>query len=280
MTSPTYDPSESSGTYSGIISNYLSQWGLSDLTSTVTQWGMTGASADQINLQLQQTPEYKQRFSGNAARIASGLAPLDPASYIALEGQYKATLQQYGIPSGFYDSQQELATFIGGDVSADEFSSRVQTASDVYQNADAGTKAAWEQYYGPGDAIAQILDPTVAAPLIEQKATAAQIGGAAINQGLNAPTAAKALQYAQQGVTIDSARTAYQQVAAKAQGDQAQSARFGPMSAVNQGTEEDSLLGGDAAATQKVNLLQSEEGSMFSGHGGAAASANDAGNNY
>lgn len=280
MTAPTQAAGESDATYDQIISNYLAQWGLSDLTSTVSQWGKTGAGADQINLQLQNTAEYKARFAGNAQRVANGLPPLDPASYIALEGQYRQTMQQYGLPSGFHDSQSDLATFIGNDVSPAEFASRIQVASSTYLNADPGTKAAWDKYYGPGEAISMILDPTVAEPLVEQRALSAQIGGAAINQGLTAPTASKALGYAQNGVTLDSARQAYAQAAQLASGDTAASGRFGQMSAVSTDDEADALLGQSAAATQKTGLLHSEEASLFAGHQAATTQSNDTGNNY
>lgn len=271
----------SNDTYSQIIANYLNQWGLSSLTKQVTTWGTTGASSDQINLELQNTDEYKARFSGNAARTAAGLPPLDPATYIALEGQYRQTLQQYGLPAGFHDSQADLATFIGHDVSPAEFASRVQVASDSYINADAGTKAAWNQYgYSSGDVISHILDPSVSEPLLAQQATAAGIGGAAINQGLQATSASRALGFAQQGVTIDSARQAYQDIATRAAGDAAESNRYGPMSAVNQTTEEDAVLGGNADAQNKMRVLGAEESSQFTGHGAATESSNDSGDNY
>lgn len=62
-----------------------------------------GMSAPEIELQLQNTPEYKQRFAGNAIRIANGLSALSPADYIQLEDQYAQVLQSYGLPKGFYD---------------------------------------------------------------------------------------------------------------------------------------------------------------------------------
>lgn len=280
---PDVNPLTGNSSYSDIINNTLAQWGLSSLASLVTQWGTTGASTDEINLQLQQTQQYKSRFSGNDARVASGLPPLSPADYIAMEGSYRSTLQQYGLPAGFYDTQEGMANFIGNDVSAAEFASRVQIAATSYVNADAGTKAAWNQYYGAhgdGGAIAAILDPTVAEPLLQQEATAAGIGGAAINQGLQATSASRALNFAQQGVTIDTAKSAYQDIATRAAGDQAESARYGPMSAVDQATEEDATLGGNADAQNKMRVLGAEESSQFTGHGAATESSNDSGDNY
>ena len=42
---------------------------------------------------------WQTRFSGNTAREAAGLTPLDPATYIATENSYKAVMQRAGIPA-------------------------------------------------------------------------------------------------------------------------------------------------------------------------------------
>src|SRR5690242_14780275 len=93
------------GSYDAIISKYLTEWGLSSLTSLVNSLGKSGATQDSIALQIQNSDEYKTRFAGNEARVKAGLSVLSPAEYIALEGQYKQVLRSYGMPAGFYDSQ-------------------------------------------------------------------------------------------------------------------------------------------------------------------------------
>lgn len=267
--------------FDSIISNYLTQWGLQDLIPTVQQLGLTGASSDQINLTLQQTPEWKKRFAGNEARAAQGLAPLDPASYVALESQYSQLLRAYQLPTGFYDSKDQTDAWIGGNVSASELSDRLQLANQAYLTAPDSARQAWDQFYGNthgvGGALASILDPDVAENVIQQQVNTAQIGGAAIQQGLVANQNV-AQQAAQQGVTLDQARKAYQDIAVRAGADQSISGRFGQQFGQTQ-EEQATLLGQGDQIRQQTNLY-AEEASQFKGHGGASDTTGNPGANY
>lgn len=275
--------------YADIIKNYLNQWGLGSLADTVDGLGRSGAGSDQINLTLQQTPQWKQRFSANATRIAAGLQALDPATYIGLEGQYKQVMAQYGLPKGFYDDQASLDNWIGQDISPAEISARAKEASDAYLTAPQSARDAWDQFYGTtgaGGAIASILDTSVAEPLIQQRVQAAAIGGAAIQAGVGADQGI-ATQAAQQGVTLDQARKAYQDVASRAAVNTAASNRFGgqplgtgltPSFGVTQDTE--ATLLGDVTQTRAQGTLYAEEKAQFASHGGASDASGSPGSNY
>lgn len=266
-------------TYTAIIEQTLASWGLSSLNTLVEGLGKTGASQDQITLQIQNSPEYKQRFAGNDERVKNGLGVLDPATYIALEGQYKQILSQ--LPQGFYDDKNSIDGFIGGDVSPAELSSRVQLANQAWVLAPQAQRDAWNSYYGssgPGGAVAAFLDTDTAEPLLQQQATAAAIGGAALSQGLSLTGQAKATQAAQQGVTIDQARQTYQQIATRLNSDTSIGGRFG--TTFDQGQEEDASLLGNADAMRKQTLLYGEEAAQFSGHGGADDTSGNPGSNY
>lgn len=280
MTSPSGDPIADSLGYDDIIKQYLAQWGLSSLTDLVSSLGQSGASNDSISLQIQNSPQYQQRFAGNKARTAAGLSVLSPAEYIALEGQYKQTLSSYGIPAGFYDDQDAINNWIGGDVSASEVADRAKIASDSYLNASDSQKAAWDQYYGghgAGGAIASILDTSTAEPILEQQATAAGIGAGAMDQGLSV-NRSRAEELAKNGVTIDSARAAYSQIAGRLTNDNAIAARFGGTN--SQTNEENITLLGNAAATKTQQTQYASEAAQFAGHGGASNTSNDVGNNF
>jgi len=266
--------------YADLIKQTLASWGLSSLGALVDQLGRTGASQDQITLQIQQSPEYKVRFAGNDARIANGLAALDPATYIALEGQYRQILSQ--LPAGFYDSKQAFDGFIGNDISPSELSDRVAVANQVYLTASPQVRNAYDTYYGNtsgvGGAIATILDQKVAAPIIEQRALAAEIGGAAAQSGLALSSKANATAAAQQGVTLDSARQTFQGIAARIATDTSLSGRFGTTFGQNE-EEQANLLGQGAIATQQSNLY-SEEAAQFAGRGGADTTSGNVGGNF
>jgi hypothetical protein len=266
--------------YADLIKQTLASWGLSSLAGLVDQLGRTGASQDQITLQIQQSPEYKLRFAGNDARIKNGLAALDPATYIALEGQYRQILSQ--LPAGFYDSKQAFDSFIGNDISPAELSDRVATANQVYITAPPQVRQAWDRYYGntagTGGAIAAILDTKTAAPLIEQRALAAEIGGTALQQGLALTSQSTALAAAQSGVTIDQARNAYQGIAARIATDQSLSGRFQTSFGQTQ-EEQANLLGQGDLQTEQSNLY-AEEQAQFAGRGGADTTSGNVGGNF
>jgi hypothetical protein len=286
------------GGYTQIINYYLSQWGLDSLSSTVTSLGKDPSnSSDSIYLKLQQTPEWKTRFAGNDARAKAGLGVLTPAQYIAVEGQYKQTLKQYGLPPGFYDDKATTDAWIGGDVSPTEVASRAKSAADLVYNSPPEAQQAWDQYYGhgTGGAIASILDTSTAEPLVQKEVAAAQIGGAAMQQGLGI-NSSRAEQFAAQGVTLDTARKAYSDIASRLQGDTAMSNRFSTNGqqaagqvpgaapsvtpAFGQTQEENATLLGNSDAMKQQSTLYAEEKGQFAGHGGAADGSNDPGANY
>lgn len=277
MTAPSSDLTG----YDSIISTYLNQWGLSDLISVVNNLGKTGASSDQINLTLQGTPEWQARFAGNQQRVAQGLAPLDPASYIALESQYDQLMRSYNLPPGFYDSKEQTDSWIGGNVSANELSDRLQMANTAYLSAPDESRQAWDQFYGNthgvGGAVSAILDPHTAESVIQQQVATAGIGGAALGQGLHANQAV-ALKAAQQGVSLDSARAAYRDIATRLPTDQSIAGRFGAN--FGQTQEENATLLGQGDALRQQQTLYSEEQSQFAGHGGANAASGNPGSNY
>lgn len=282
MTTPVSDSSgnplvanSSTMSYNDIISSYLNQWGMSDLIPVVTQLGATGASSDQINLTLQQTPEWQQRFAGNAGREAMGLAPLDPATYLGLEDQYQQIASAYNLPAGFV-SQDLMNQWIGGDVSASEVSDRVKAANDIVTNQS--TADAYQQFgYSTGDITAAVLDPGTAQSVIDQRESTAQIGGAAIQNGLTANLASASQAY-QNGVTLDQARSAYSQIAQNLPTDSQIAGRFGQQ--FGQTDEENATLLNQADAQRQQASLHASETSLFSGHGGASDTSNDAGSNY
>lgn len=254
-----------------LLKSTLHSWGLDSLYTDATNFVTQGYSADEITLRLADTDAYKTRFAGNAAREAKGLAVLSPAAYIGLEDSYSDIMRQYGLPAGFYDSKAESDNFIGNDVSATELDSRVQLAQSTYLSADNATKSFWQTSgLSGGDAIASILDPTAALPLVTQKATAATIGGAAANQGVTT-TGDRAMQFAQAGVTLADAKKAYQDIATN-QATQAQVAqRFG--TSFGQTDFENADLLGDAAASSKQSTVNAEEVGLFGGHAGADAAS-------
>lgn len=270
------DPSKQSAY--DLIKQVLASWGLSSLYHYAVGYMKQGYTADEVQIELQQTKEYQQRFSGNALREKAGLDTLNPAQYIALEDSYRQIAKQYGLSNKFYN-HDTLAKLIGGDISPSEYQSRAQIALQTFKQAPQEYKDYWAKYgFTAGDAVSAIMDTSGQSLAdLQLKGQAVQIGGTAAQNGFDV-SGNRALQFAENGVTLDQARQAYQRIAQIGANDSAIAHRFG-MNFTQQDQENDLLLNqGDAA--KKRNLLYSQEAAQFSGRGGASSNSLSAGANY
>lgn len=160
-------------------------YGLGSLAPNIRNYLQNGYAPDTITVLLRDTPEYKRRFKANEARKAKGLPVLSPAEYLATERSYRQVMRAAGLPHGFYNQQKDFEKFLENDVSPTELQGRVQAAEQMVDNADKDTLAFFRQHYTKGDLVAYALNPKRAAPLIEKRFQAAEIGGAAAGQGLS-----------------------------------------------------------------------------------------------
>lgn len=194
------------------LTERFSRYGLQSLVPKIKDLAVIGASEATVSLQLQETEEYKQRFSANQARIKAGLAALSPGEYLAAEDGYRQILRAYGLNN--FATDQYVQQFIENDVSASELSNRVATAVQRVQNADPAVLQTLRDYYGIGeaDAVAYILDPSQQISKIQRQVSAAEIGAAARIQGIQ-PGVGVAEQLAAQGITQAEARRGYATIA-------------------------------------------------------------------
>lgn len=240
------------------------QYGLDALGPKILDYVKKGYGSDTIALLLQDTTEWKQRFSGNETRRKAGLPVLSPAEYLATERAYRQVAQQYGLPAGFYDSPSDFAGFIGNDMSPQEFQTRVQTASQYAHSQDQSTKDALRRLYGlgPGDLAAWALDQNRALPLIEKQAKAVAAGAAALRQGLNT-SRGYAEHLADLGITGEQAEQGYSTI-------REMLPTFTSLGRIydmdySQNTAEKEIFEGSAAARDTRKKLASQERATFSG---------------
>jgi LysM repeat protein len=213
------------------ITALLSSYGIGDLTSAITDAVIKGYSSDTINLMMQDPKgtdplavAFQTRFPANKARLAAGKSVLSPAEYLAAERSYSQVLQSYGVAS--LATKDKMNSFITNDISATEVADRVGLAVNRVRNADADTKAALALYYpmlNQADIVGAVLDPTEGLPALQRKVQIAEIGGAALAQGLKTVDSANKLTkidikmgeeaLANLGVTKEQARAGFQQVA-------------------------------------------------------------------
>ena len=252
-----------------------------------------GLSSSQLASANSLVTSWQQRFVGNQARIAAGLNPLDPATYIANEQSYKQVMTMAGIPaSSPLQSTSYLGQLMGQDVSPAEVSQRVNAATSAIQNEDPEVIAQLQSQFGLSQStlVSHLLDPAVSAPVVAQEYQAATIAaeaaraGVAItvgNTGGNTQSGgltnqnALQMQLAAQGVTQAQAAQSFQTIAQQQPELQAIAARYGTgytgpsnIGSALQATQFG--LTGAAAAQAQLSRLTTSETSAFSGSAGAA----------
>lgn len=93
------------------LSADLGQYGLSGLAPWLQGEIQAAKPNDQILLDLQQTPEFQQRFPALGAMQQAGLPAIDPSTYLSTETAYKQALQQAGIDIASLSPQDFVGLF-------------------------------------------------------------------------------------------------------------------------------------------------------------------------
>lgn len=248
------------------IMSTLSAYHLGSLSQTVLGFIQQGYSADTINILLQNTDAYKQRFSANEARRQAGLPVLSPAEYLATEQAYRQVMSNAGLPPGFYDQPDDFKKFLVNDMSPTELNDRVKVASDLIYSAPQEARDTFSQWYGgETNMVAYLLDPERAAPLIEKQAAAAKAGAVAQSQGV-AVDKLTAENVASLGLTDNAIRQGFANVSALKADTRFLSDTYG-----GNYTQQDAIgevFYTDQAAADKRKGLASQERAQFSGAAG------------
>ena len=267
-----------------LLYNEFNKYGLGSLVEGIKDLIKQNVSPSQFAIALQNTDAYKQRFAANQDRIKQGLRALTPAEYIGLEDQYQNIMRNYGLPASYYSkdsmgTQAGFNKFIANDVSAAELEDRIATAQKRVLNADVNVTNALRQFYPDitnADILAYTLDPTNALENIKRKVTAAEIGGAALQQGLGT-NVNRAEELAKYGITKTQAQQGYGAIgeflpAAEKLGDIYAKQGMGPY---DQLTAEQEVFGteGSGQATLKRKKLAELEKAAFGAQSGLAQGA-------
>ena len=257
--------------------------GLGALVSDAKDLLMKATSISAMPDALRNTAAYKQRFSANDARIAQGLKALDPASYLRLEDQYQNIMRNYGLPASYYATgqygkQEGFDKLIANDVSNTELEDRIATAQQRVINSNPEVLKALKQFYpdiNNADILAYTLDPKNGLDNIHRKVTAAEIGGAALAQGLQA-NGGTAESLAGLGITKAQAQQGYTDIAGMVPRGSKLADIYG-QGPYNQQTAEAEVFNtaGAADALAKRKKLASLETASFSGQSGVGALGRD-----
>lgn len=266
-----------------ILKEQFSQYGLGSLVDGIKNLLEDGTPSSEFALRLRQTPQYMERFKANEARIASGLAALSPAEYVAMEDQYQNVMRNYGLPASYYTKdttgkQVGFEKFLSNDVSASELEDRIATAQQRVLNTNPEVLKALRQFYpdlGNADILAYTLDPQNALTNIKRKVTAAEIGGAALAQGLQA-NGGTAESLAGLGITKAQAQQGYTDIAGMVPRGSQLADIYGQSPYTQQTAEAETFnTAGAADAAAKRKKLTDLEKAQFSGQSGVGALGRD-----
>jgi hypothetical protein len=264
-----------------LLYSEFQKYGLQSLVEPLKGLIISGASPSEFTIKLRDSDSYKKRFSANAQRVAKGLRSLSEAEYIQLEDQYQDVMRRYGLPDTYYARgemgiQEGFNKFLEGDVSPVELEDRISTAQKRVLNANPEVTAALKQFYpdiSNADILAYTLDPKNAIENIKRKVTTAEIGGAALQSGLQTGlTRAEELRAA--GVTKDVAQQGFGTIAGGLQRGSQLAAMYGetPYNQTTAETEVFGLAGAQEAAKQRKKLTGLEK-ATFGGQTGISSGA-------
>jgi hypothetical protein len=276
-----------------ILKDEFDKYGLGSLVEGIRGLLTDGTPASEFALRLRETPQYKARFSANEARVKAGLAALSPAEYVATEDQYQNIMRNYGLPKSYYDQSIDPVTgvkrqigfdkLLGADVSAAELEDRIATAQQRVLNSNPEVMKALRQFYpdiSNADILAYTLDPQNGLENIKRRVTAAEIGGAALQQGLQA-LGGTAESLAGQGITKAQAQAGYANVAEMTPRG-SELANIYKQDPYTQQVAEAEVFNtaGAADATRRRKKLTALETAQFGGSSGVGALSRDRATNY
>jgi hypothetical protein len=271
---------EGQSAYSLLFSEF-DRYGMGALVEPLKQFIQDGISPSEFTLRLRETDAYKKRFAANAQRIGKGLRALSEAEYITMEDQYQNVMRQYGLPETYYTRgemgrQEGFEKFIAGDVSAVELEDRISTAQKRVINANPEVTQALKQFYPDitnADILAYTLDPKNAIENIKRKVTAAEIGGSAIQAGLQTGMA-RAEELGAAGVDKARAQQGFGTIAGGLQRGSQLASIYGE-DPYTQTTAEKEVFGlaGQTEAAKERKKLTGLERATFSGQTGLTSGA-------
>jgi hypothetical protein len=264
-----------------LLYQQFKQYGLESLVEPLKKLITSNTPPSEFIIELRKSDAYQKRFAGNAERIKKGLAAISEAEYIALEDQYQNIMRNYGLPDKYWakdamGTQQGFTNFIGNDVSATELEDRIMNAQNRVVNSNPEVSAALKQFYPEitnADILAYTLDPTKGLEDIKRKITAAEIGGAALQLGLQT-SLTRAEELRKYGITKDTAQQGYGAIGSSLMRGSQLASIYGenPYTQTTAESEVFKIPGAEEARKQRQKITGLER-ATFSGQSGLTSGA-------
>lgn len=249
----------------------LEPYGLGDLANRAWEYFQTNQPSEaELLTWIREQPEHELRYPGFKALQNKGRA-INEGDYVSIERQYVQLFRQAGLPSGFYDSPDDFASFISNEVSPQEMSARLDVARIAVYETPPEVRAELSRLYnvGTGDVMAFLLDPTKALPIIQNQFTAAEAGAASQLSGYGALTRGEAERVGLSGRNFDQLTQGFDQLAQSQELFQPIIGEVGQDSL----TREDQLgaaFGGNTSAQRRLERRAKQRAAVFEGGGGFA----------
>jgi len=267
-----------------ILANQLSQAGLGSLFYVDAQGNPSGWLWDQIKsgvdtrealqLALEQTPEFKQRFKvifdlRERSVRGENVAVPTTEDVLKYEAQYRAVMSRSGVPYWFYDTPEDAHEAMGRNLSIDQVSERIETSYNVVTRLPQEVREVFADYFGDAsDAslVAAVLDPEKTLASLEKATRAAVAGGFARRQGFEI-TRPQAEEYASLNRTLGQSEA---DIAEVAKARPLEVAQMGEAAEVEEGDAfRARALGNVAADTQLERRLTTRRLGQAQSSGGA-----------
>jgi hypothetical protein len=172
----------------------LEKYGLGSMAAWLSGKITSGASMDEIMLDLFNQPEFKAAFPEIEARRKkaqdTGLvqAPISPEDILNYRAQARTMMINYGLPPEFYSQNADFFGLIVGDISLDELNNRLQSVQKRIVTAPPEVRTAFGELYGDNAdraLYAFAVDPDKASPALERMIMEAEVGGAGARFGFD-----------------------------------------------------------------------------------------------
>lgn len=172
-----------------LVADAMRAFGLDSLADWIMQNVVEGTDAATVYLRLRETPQYKQRFPAMEElqrQARAGGRGYTEADYIALENSYREVLSTSGLPARLWDSSDDFAALMKGQVSPSEVQQRVDAAKEAVLSTDPNTRAQLLRLYGIDTQalMGYALVPDRGADEIRRTATTAIMAGMGAAAGL------------------------------------------------------------------------------------------------
>jgi len=233
------------------------------------------SNIDTIRGEIRRTQTYQDRFRGNEMRREAGLNVYSELQYIQLENDYRYVMSLAGLSEQFYGTQEDLAQFIGNDVSPDEVSARINQGYLTVAQSDPEVVAELRRLYNvtETDLVQFFLDPDRERPRLEQQAQSAVIAGTALQQDITL-SVAEAEMLQREGITQQEAQTGFGLISQSGElFETTTGEQLAGEEAFAQGEQIGAVFGTSAAAQQRLRQRQRrrqalfEAGGQFAGQG-------------